>query len=128
MSKTPSERSLIHTLFSITASVSGPTVAARLPAPALIRDTSLSSRQVVMSASRRRISAIAASNVAWSAAASCASSVKAARTRCVPMALPSTVTRSGARVGGGEGTGGDGTSGGDGAGGGDADEASAGTS
>ena len=75
MSNTPSERSLIHTLFSITASVSALTGTALFPAAALMREISLSSRQVVISPSSRRISSSALASLPRSVGSSSASLV-----------------------------------------------------
>ena len=75
MSKTPSDRALIHTLFSITRSVSALTATAPWPAAAFTRESSLSSRQVVISPSSRRISASALPSLSRSAGSSSTSVV-----------------------------------------------------
>jgi hypothetical protein len=79
----------------MTTRLSGLTTTASLPAPALIREISVSGRQVVISPSSRRISAIALASLGRIAASSIASLVKAASRMCVPIAFSSRTTRCG---------------------------------
>src|SRR5262249_14649765 len=78
----------------MTANVSSLTLIADLPAAALMRDTSLSGLHVVISASMRLISSIAASNVSCVFFASTRGVVYAANAMCVPIAAPDPCTRS----------------------------------
>src|SRR5579872_3500170 len=92
MSNVPSLMSLAWSASETTRKLSGPTATGALPAAALIREISLAGSHVVMSFSRRTISAVAASKSERTCAGSRSGVVNAANARWVPIACPSAVT------------------------------------